>query len=96
MIGRGNTPQLITAEEAVAISLRAGTTEEIHRAVEIAAEYQKREPTLIAERGDTFYRAACLYATIWEAGRIQGIREERSKQKKRPQEPIAAQPMRKA
>lgn len=80
MIGANSKqpPQLITPEEAVAISMRAGTTDEIYIAVAIAEEYER----LNFAPNDKWYHIACLYATLYEAGRLQGIREERYRRKK--------------
>ena len=83
MIMKEIPAQMITAEEAVAISLRAGTLTACNRALEIAVEYERQKPPIVDKCEDETFKAACLYATIWEAGRIQGIREERSKKKER-------------
>lgn len=77
MIQKENIPELISAEEAAAISYRAGTISSMDRAREIMDAYLKLEPLT----DDQKYYAYCVLATIYDAGRIQGIREERLKRK---------------
>lgn len=60
---------LVTAQEAVKVSKHRGL-KDIYIATEIAEEYKTS--------GDVM-ELIFLYGTIWNAGRIQGIREERAK-----------------
>lgn len=62
---------LISSSEAVKLS-EFRTIEDIYIATDIATEYQK---------SGIVQEMTWLYGTIWNAGRIQGIREERSKRK---------------
>jgi hypothetical protein len=60
---------LVTAQEAVRVSKYRGL-KDIYIANEIAEEYKTS--------GDVM-ELIFLFGTIWNAGRIQGIREERAK-----------------
>ena len=81
MIMKSHSPRLVTAEEAVAISNKAGTVEECFIAVEIAEEWWRQMPPIMRESHDVLFIRSTLYATLWTAGRLQGIREERAKRK---------------
>ncbi len=77
MLGKREAPDMITAKEAVAISTKSGTIDEIYIAIEIIEEYER----LNFAPNDKWYNMACMYATLFEAGRIQGVREERYRRK---------------
>lgn len=74
MICKNPVPELITKEEAVNICIRAGTSESVERSCAIYSAF-------IAEahkRGyDDEFAVLFAMATVYDAGRIQGIREER-------------------
>ena len=80
MIGKRDESQMITAKEAVTISLKAGTVTSMNRALDIIDTLRATAPKFRAWTacGDkwSFYVAL---AAIYDAGRIQGIREERAK-----------------
>ena len=77
MIGNAKRafPELITPAEAVALSVKYGTAEAGARAIDIANEYQ-RQTEGERDRRD-------IAAAIYDAGRMQGIREERARRKAR-------------
>lgn len=77
MIGKKQYPALITAEEAVRVGQAAGECESIHRVTEIYHEW-KKSPQFPDSPGYDFW---CMLAAMYDAGRIQGIREERSRRK---------------
>lgn len=64
---------LITAKEAVALS-EHNTIEPIYIAKDIADEWEK-----VKGKDNSYFRYLRLLATLYEAGRIQGKREERRK-----------------
>ena len=70
-------PDLISAAEAVALSSFT-TCESAYRAAAIADEFRKR-----SRERDPRSLMIWIYAAIFDAGRIQGIREERSRRKAR-------------
>lgn len=76
MIGKEPIPRLITAEEAVELNKIAGTVDEM----EIATEVFRESANMVKDL-PYGYAFACRLATVWSAGRIQGIREERAKRK---------------
>lgn len=84
MIGKRDESQMITAKEAVTISLKAGTVNSMERALDIIDTLRATAPKFRAwiVCGDkwSFYVAL---GTIYEAGRIQGIREERARAKEK-------------
>ena len=76
--------QLITAEEITAIMERSADVEDIRRSREVAKAYKARETdkeniclTLLWNDFDFM----CMLSNIYQAGRIQGIREERLKKR---------------
>lgn len=81
MIGNAKRafPELITPAEAVALSVKYGTAEAGARAIDIANEYQRQTE---GER-DRRFREYWTLAAIYDAGRMQGIREERARRKAR-------------
>lgn len=73
-------PQLVSPEEAVKLSLLYACTESGDRAIAIADEYMRQT----AEENTGYrFKTYFLYATLYEAGRVQGIREERQRRKPR-------------
>lgn len=68
--------ELITPQEITAIMRRAGTIEDINRALAIAQEYinQNAAPAIKIERD-----LLCMLSNIYQAGRLQGIREQKAK-----------------
>lgn len=70
------TPKNITAKDAVRLS-KYLTCDVVVFAREIANEYIKAPRYL----NDPEWDRATLFATIWNAGRVQGIREERTKRR---------------
>ena len=75
MTGKRQFPELITAAEAVKLGREEGTRESIDRAVQIVNEWQKAKQFPDSPGYDYW----CMLATIYDAGRIQGIREERKR-----------------
>ena len=78
MIEKKDHPLLISAEEVAEICGKAGTTESIDRALNIIAACKK-----CAVPSNAFgltWERLCLIASIYDGGRIQGIREERARQ----------------
>ena len=57
------------------------TVQHIEICEEISEEYCRKYPDRLkaTTKGDFFFDLACLMSTIWNAGRVQGIREERKK-----------------
>jgi len=76
-------PELITAEEITAIMEEAGDTEDICRARAIALAYKPKEKHAKAILSICFemFDFACLLSNVYQAGRVQGIREERQKRR---------------
>ena len=72
-------PQLVTPEEAVELALKFGTAKAAYIAKDIADEYKRRT----AGEKDGIFRQLFMYAAIFEAGRLQGVREERYRRKPR-------------
>ena len=77
MIQRTTPPELITPQEAAALSDKFGTTDDIYRADDIYKEFMK----LKGSESDNRLKILCAIAAIYTAGRIQGIREERRKKR---------------
>ena len=75
MIGKQDIPQLITAQEAVEISRRAGAIDSVNMARDIALEWKRTSDGLRGRAFDYW----CMLASIYDAGRIQGIREQRQR-----------------
>lgn len=73
MIGKQDTPQLITAQEAVKLSRRAGTIDSLELARNIAIEWKRTSDG----NNDPIFNYLCMLGAIYDAGRIQGIREQR-------------------
>lgn len=74
MIGKRQAPALITTEEAIQLSFRAGTHESIERSYPLFKAYIE-EALKRGYSGE--FAILCALATVYDAGRIQGIREER-------------------
>lgn len=72
-------PELITPAEAARISKKAGTTESIERAIAIIEKYYPPAAPLFMQN----WTLACIAATIYDTGRIQGIREEKQRQRQK-------------
>lgn len=72
-------PIMITAEEAAAIS-RYSTKTDLDLCMEIYRQYLKEQliPT------DSLFFTMCVFACMFNAGRMQEIREERAKAKLKP------------
>lgn len=78
MIGKKTTKLLISPEEIVEICDKAGTIDSI----DIARAVEKAYLALNSVTSDKdCWLYYCLIATIYDAGRIQGIREERAHRK---------------
>ena len=70
--------ELITPQEITAIMKRAGTVGDIERAEAIEREYIK-VTGITTFKNDPALHYRCMLATIYQAGRIQGIREQKAK-----------------
>lgn len=75
--------QLVTAEEVVAIMAKAGDVEDIRRAREVAEAYPAENKGTAAFLSVLFneWDFMCLLSNVYQAGRIQGIREQRQKRR---------------
>lgn len=82
MVGKRDFPELITPQEAAELCSHYGTTESMERGRNIAEAVKQRENK---DGHNNPYWQSWVYnitlGTIYEAGRIQGIREERLKRK---------------
>lgn len=76
MIGKRYFDELITAKEVVELCSKNGTIDEMMQARAIFEEYERTVPKEPKDPNWWFY---CMLATIYEGGRIQGIREERQR-----------------
>lgn len=81
MIGKRDFPELITPQEIAELCSSYGTTESIERSMNIVQAVRQRESK--DSRNDPHWVYYVVLGTIYEAGRIQGIREERLKKKER-------------
>lgn len=79
MVGKRDFPELITPQEAAELCSSYGTTECITRGRSIAEAVSQRESK--NSYNDPHWVYYVSLGTIYEAGRIQGIREERLKRK---------------
>lgn len=77
MQGKRTPPTLIDPEEIVELCLSYATIDTGNVAAELVEHYNRKSPYTGR------YRTFCLLATLYEAGRIQGMREERAKRKPR-------------
>lgn len=77
MVGKRTFPELVSAEEAVKVGLKAGGVVELQRVSRIYTEWMKNRPY----PEDPHYDTLCMLATVYCAGMIQGIREERSRKR---------------
>ncbi|MBR4555271.1 MAG: hypothetical protein IKO27_06715 [Ruminococcus sp.] len=78
MVQKQDTPpELITPEEATRIVKKAGTTESVERAIAIIEKYCPPAAPLFIQN----LALAFIAAAIYDAGRIQGIREQRQRKK---------------
>ncbi|MBP5580752.1 MAG: hypothetical protein J6X85_02995 [Ruminococcus sp.] len=75
MIMKTTPAELITPEEAAELSHRFSTVGEVYRAREVFEEFMK----LTTDEQDYNARFLWALASVYIAGRIQGIREERAK-----------------
>lgn len=82
MIGNNKCPhaELISPQEAVALALKFSTVQSAYIAEDIEREYMKQTEGEKSPR----WRYGWLLATLYNAGRIQGIREERQRRKPKP------------
>ena len=68
-------PAMITTAEAVQLSEHLATLKEMEWAIELLNHYKKNPP-----HGDDFrWIAGVVISTAFAAGKVQGIREERSR-----------------
>lgn len=74
------TPMMILPEEAVALFQHADY-ETLRRAAGVKNEFVRANQEMIKQNPNVFliYMAAC----IWNAGRVQGIREERKRRREK-------------
>lgn len=77
MLQRTTPPELITPHEAAELSDKYGTTDDIYRADDIYKAFIE----LKGSESDNRWKFLYAIAAIYTAGRIQGIREERSRRK---------------
>lgn len=70
-----------TPKEAIELS-NYRTVEDIHIAKDIYEEIEKTGEQTLKLSPDQRYNLLCLLAKVWNAGRVTGIREERSKRRK--------------
>lgn len=83
MKNKNGYPELIKPQEVLDLS-HTFTTQSVHMAKDIADLFEKEEGRSYVAIDD--WKFYCMISAIWEAGRINGIREERQfnvlKQKK--------------
>ena len=73
---------MVDAKEALALADQR-TIEDFDLIEEIAREYAKQEKCSCGNAEiDYKWYSICLYHTIFNAGRVQGIREERAKRRR--------------
>lgn len=77
MIEKNSPKELISAEEVALVCKRAGTLDSIYRAIDIEKEVWK----LNEHEKDLLWLRRKILAAIYDGGRMQGIREERARQK---------------
>lgn len=70
-----------TPQEAIQLS-NYRSVEDIQIAKDIYEEIQKTGEQQLKLSPDQRYNFLCLLAKVWNAGRVTGIREERSKRRK--------------
>ena len=70
-----------TPREAIELS-HYRSTEDIQTAKDIYEEIQRNGEQQLNLSPDQRYTFLCLLAKVWNAGRVTGIREERSKRRK--------------
>jgi len=79
MKNKNGYAELITPQEVLDLS-HTFTTQSIHIAKDIADFHEQKKGNSCVILDDwNFY---CMLSAIWEAGRINGIREERNNRKK--------------
>ena len=71
-----NPAELITPQEITAIMQRAGTIDDIVRAQAVALEYIKQNNISPVSFS---WDMLCVFSNIYQAGRLQGIREQKAK-----------------
>lgn len=76
MVGNGKAQLLISPQEAITIARKYGTVDTIDIALELYKEWNSQTSTDIWT-GHRDFSFMCMLSTIFDAGRIQGIREER-------------------
>lgn len=81
MVGKQDTVILIDPEEVAELSRRAGTLESMYIAVDVIASYLKCSASSVGSA--LSWEQLCALAAVYDAGRIQGIREERAKRQER-------------
>lgn len=77
MTGKAPTQRLITPAEAMKLFRYAGI-QEMSIAKDLYDFYRAQK----GRNSDTLWDMMCLLSFIYDTGRVQGIREERAKQKK--------------
>ncbi len=68
---------LVTVDEVVTLCHKYGTSETANFCYGVAKEWNKR-----SHQPDSLFSQMCLLSCCFDAGRIQGIREERRKKAK--------------
>ncbi len=76
---QAKTPALFDAGEVCRLTMKHGSFQEIEIAVNIAAAFRDLYADRL-ERDPRYFSAVCISA-IFNAGRLQGIREERLRRK---------------
>lgn len=71
--------ELITPQEITDIMQRAGTVEDIMRAVNVAKAYIDRYQATEIDYSD--YHFLCMLSNVYQCGRLQGIREQRTRRR---------------
>lgn len=78
MIGKKRMRLLIEPQEVIATARKYGTVDTVDIAVQLRDEWNRQTNTAIWNREMDFNKL-CMLAAIFDAGRMQGIREERAK-----------------
>lgn len=78
MICKGIIQPLISPQETITLLRENGTVDTIDIAIKLCYEW-RRQTSAELQKGSEDFNFACMLAALFDAGRIQGIREERQK-----------------
>lgn len=78
MIGKKRMRLLIDPQEVITTARKYGTVDTVDIAVQLRDEWNRQTNTALWN-GERDFKTLCMLAAIFDAGRMQGIREERAK-----------------